>query len=303
MKVATDPPPAEGVTGRDQAGGTRRLRIVHRTLYEYSTPVSESFNEARLQPVTHDGQECHQFLLKILPATQLRHYRDFYFNWVQYFEVNPPHPVLVIEASSVVTTAPRRAELDAVAFPVARLAECQRIEQCYDFLQMSQNVSLDVPVWKLAQDAAGGVADAWEAARTIMGFIHREFAYDAAATTVNTHMIEVLQLRRGVCQDFAHLMAGMCRALKIPARYVSGYLYNGPADQLRGAQASHAWVEVFLPGHGWLGLDPTNNQPPDGRYVKLAVGRDYADAAPIRGSFKGAAEQRLQVDLEITLAE
>lgn len=303
MTVVTDlPRPATG-GGQNQAGPALKLHIVHRTSYEYSTPVSDSFNEARLQPVTHAGQECHQFLLKILPATRLRHYRDFYFNWVQYFEVNDPHTALTLEATSLVTTAPGRPGLDGVTFPAARLGECLRLEHCYDFLQMSQDASLDVPVWRLAQDAAGGRADAWEAARAVMGFIHREFAYDPAATTVQTPTPEVLKLRRGVCQDFAQLMTGMCRALKMPARYVSGYLYNGPADHLRGAQASHAWVEVFLPGHGWLGLDPTNNQAPDGRYVKLAVGRDYADAAPVRGSFSGAAEQRLRVELAITRAE
>jgi transglutaminase-like putative cysteine protease len=276
-----------------------KLQIVHRTHYDYASPVSESFNEVRLQPVTHAGQVCLQFLLKVLPATRLRHYRDFYFNWVQYFEVPEAHAALTVEATSLVDTAPPPAGLADVAFPVARLGECLRIESCHDFLQMSLGVSLDVAVWKLAQDAAGGEADAWQAALAIMRFIHREFAYEAGATTVATHMLEVVAARRGVCQDFAHVMLGMCRTLKLPARYVSGYLYNGPAGQLKGAQASHAWVEVFIPGHGWLALDPTNNQPADDRYVKLAVGRDYADAAPVRGSFKGAAEQRLAVALEI----
>jgi transglutaminase-like putative cysteine protease len=276
-----------------------KLQITHRTHYEYGSPVSESFNEARLQPVTHAGQVCHQFLLKVLPATRLRHYRDFYFNWVQYFEVPEPHAALSVEATSVVDTAPPPAGLAEAVFPMRRLDECLRLESCYDFLQKSLGVSLDVAVWKLAQDAAGGETDAWQAALAVMRFIHRGFTYETGATTVGTHMLEVIATRRGVCQDFAHVMLGMCRTLKIPARYVSGYLYNGPRDELKGAQASHAWVEVFLPGHGWLALDPTNNQPADDRYVKLAVGRDYTDAAPVRGSFKGAAEQRLDVSLEI----
>jgi transglutaminase-like putative cysteine protease len=94
-------------------------------------------------------------------------------------------------------------------------------------------------------------------------------------------------------------MLAMCRALKIPALYVSGYLYNGPRDRLRGAQASHAWCEVFVPGVGWRGLDPTNDQLADERYVKLAVGRDYADVAPVRGSYRGTADQRLEVEVEV----
>jgi transglutaminase-like putative cysteine protease len=107
----------------------------------------------------------------------------------------------------------------------------------------------------------------------------------------------VLAERRGVCQDFAHAMIGMLRAIGIPALYVSGYLYNGPRDQLLGAQASHAWCEIFLPGLGWRGLDPTNNQPADERYIKIAVGRDYADVPPLRGHYKGTLDRKLDVEV------
>ena len=136
-----------------------------------------------------------------------------------------------------------------------------------------------------------------------MDFIHREFAYVPTATNVHTHMREVLRLRRGVCQDFTHVMLGICRSLKIPARYVSGYLYNGPADQLRGAQASHAWVEVYLPDLGWRGLDPTNNGQPDDRYVKVAVGRDYSDVTPIKGTYRGTGERKMKVDVLVSVLE
>jgi transglutaminase-like putative cysteine protease len=113
-------------------------------------------------------------------------------------------------------------------------------------------------------------------------------------------MRDVLRTKRGVCQDFAHVMLGVCRSLKIPCRYVSGYLYNGPADRLRGAQASHAWVEVYLPELGWHGLDPTNNGQPDERYVKVAVGRDYADVAPLKGTYRGTGERKMTVDVLVT---
>lgn len=132
-----------------------------------------------------------------------------------------------------------------------------------------------------------------------MRFIHANFAYVPLSTDVNTHMIEVVRQRRGVCQDFAHVMLGMCRTLKIPARYVSGYLYNGPANQLLGAQASHAWCEVFVPDHGWRALDPTNNQPADERCIKLAVGRDYADVAPIKGHYKGTPRRTMTVEVRV----
>jgi transglutaminase-like putative cysteine protease len=114
---------------------------------------------------------------------------------------------------------------------------------------------------------------------------------------------EVLKTRAGVCQDFAHVMLGLCRALKIPTRYVSGYLYNGPADQLKGAQASHAWVEVYVLGHGWCGLDPTNNRLADGHYVKVATGRDFADVSPLKGTYRGTARRELSVDVLVTRLE
>ena len=117
----------------------------------------------------------------------------------------------------------------------------------------------------------------------------------------STHMRDVMRTKRGVCQDFAHLMIAICRSLGIPTRYVSGYLYNGPQSQLRGAQASHAWCEVHIPGKGWFGLDPTNDTLADERHIKIATGRDYQDAAPVSGHFDGpaGATTALQVALEI----
>ena len=113
-------------------------------------------------------------------------------------------------------------------------------------------------------------------------------------------MNEAIRLRQGVCQDFAHIMIGLCRSLKIPARYVSGYLYNGPIDQLKGAQASHAWVEVFVPRIGWIGLDPTNNQPAGEHHVKAAIGRDYADVSPLRGTYHGGNQRVLTVEVLVS---
>jgi transglutaminase-like putative cysteine protease len=112
---------------------------------------------------------------------------------------------------------------------------------------------------------------------------------------------EVLESKSGVCQDFAHLMIGICRSIGIPARYVSGYLFNGRDGSLRGAQASHAWCEIFVPGRGWYGLDPTNDTVADERHIKIAMGRDYHDAAPVSGHFGGppGATTSLHVDLRI----
>ena len=185
---------------------------------------------------------------------------------------------------------------------MSRLAECGAMEECYDFLQSSQFVDLRPDVWRLAIDATLGVTDVWQAAVQVMRFIDAEFEYQPKVTSVNSGLTEVLAKRSGVCQDFTHVMIGMCRSLKIPARYVSGYLYNGPTDELEGSQASHAWCEVFVPDHGWLALDPTNNQQADERYIRVAVGRDYSDIVPVQGTYRGSAAKAMTVEVNVTLA-
>jgi transglutaminase-like putative cysteine protease len=145
----------------------------------------------------------------------------------------------------------------------------------------------------MALDAIQGEDDIWQCTLRLMNFVNGHIAYQSNSTQVHTHMRDVVTQRRGVCQDFAHVMLGLCRALKIPALYVSGYLATEKAS------ATHAWVEVFVPGTGWLGLDPTHNRTPDETYVKIAVGRDYADVAPIKGTYKGTTERTMNVEVKI----
>lgn len=281
-----------------------KLQVFHRTHYAYAAPVRDSFNEARLQPWSTEAQNRHNFILKVLPSGRLTHYLDFYLNTVHVFEINMPHSELVIEATSVVTTQPRSfvAE-DLRPAPLSTMEDCQRLEFCYDFQQPSTYVDITPEVWKLALDITAGETDAWQASLAIMRFIHREFRYQPATTHAHTTMGEALQLRTGVCQDFTHVMLGLCRALKIPARYVSGYLYNGPADQLKGAQASHAWAEVYIPSQGWIGLDPTNNRHVGEHHIKIAIGRDYGDVQPVKGTYRGTQERKLSVEVLVTRLE
>ncbi len=277
-----------------------KLQVLHRTRYLYEGPVYDSFNEARLQPPDTQGQRRQSFLLKILPATRLTHYLDFYLNCVHVFELAEPHQELLVEATSIVSTAEQThlSETSALA-PLVNMAACARMDRCYDFLQSSHYIALSADI----DDAAGNAppeGDAWQLALAIMHQVYREITYQAAATTVHSTVDDVLRLRRGVCQDLAHVMIAFCRIRQIPARYVSGYIYNGPAGELKGAQATHAWVEIFLPDHGWHGLDPTNDKQVDGRYVKLAVGRDYADVTPIKGSFRGSPGREMHVEVLLT---
>lgn len=276
-----------------------KLHVTHRTRFAYGAPARDSFNEARLRPTSAGRQVCHEFELQVQPEARTSHYVDLYQNWVHLFDVCDPHRALVVTSTSTVETDDAPQAPGDLVPPVStrELAGCARLERCHDFLQSSRYVHLSPQIWRLALDYTAGVADVWSLARTLMQRVHEDFQYQPNATHVNTDTDEVLRWRKGVCQDFAHVMIGLCRSLKMPARYVSGYLYNGPENQLKGAQASHAWVEVYLPGHGWFALDPTNNQVADGTYVKVATGRDYADVSPLRGTYRGTPDRQLTVDV------
>ena len=271
-----------------------KFEINHRTTYTYASPVRESFNEVRLQPFSDTTQQVDQFLLKVLPAARLRHHHDFYSNIVHHFEIVEPHSSLLVESQLRVTTRilPLLA-LDLATWPLSRIGEVAREPRIFDFLQSSHYIELSPELWRVAIDATMGVGDTWQAALAIMQSVHAQIKYESFSTNVKTHASEVLRDRRGVCQDFAHVTIGLCRALKIPALYVSGYLAT------EAASATHAWMEVFIPGQGWRGLDPTHNRQVDDNYVKLAVGRDYADVPPVAGNYKGTTDRKMAVQVSI----
>ena len=268
--------------------------IIHRTSYTYASPVRDSFNEARLQPFSDDWQTVDDFLLKVLPTTRLRHHHDFYSNIVHHFEITEPHSTLMVESNLRVTTRPRpQLAVTETPWPLARIGEASRETRVFDFLQESRFVELSPEVWRLALDTTDGVTDTWQAALALMNFVHGQLKYESNSTNVHTHARDVLKERRGVCQDFAHVMISLCRTLKIPALYVSGYLAT------EAASATHAWVEVLIPGLGWRALDPTHNRQADETYVKIAVGRDYADVPPLTGNYKGTTDRQMQVQVSI----
>jgi len=278
------------------------LRVYHRTRYVYRLPVSESHNEVRLRPATEDAKRLSFFILKVSPPRRLRHFRDDHFNYVQWFEIPEPHHELIIEATSHLHTSTQYVDgVKPLGATFEDIHACDQIDMLRPFIKSSKYVVVDPEIWRLALDIRDERKDVFETAMAIMKFIYKEWTYAPNTTSSSTHMSEVLHQRRGVCQDFAHIMIGLCRALEIPARYVSGYIYNGPKAELRGAQASHAWCEVWLPNRGWFGLDPTNNTLSDERYVKIATGCDYDDAAPIRGSFNGPPGATTQLEVSVAV--
>jgi len=229
-------------------------------------------------------------------------YHDFYLNRVDHFDLHHAHESLEVEASSVVQTHPDPRGEVVGEFPPGLLDDAGLEENYFDFLADSHFVTLDAEVWREAIDVLpGGVTDLWRDALRLAGHLYRSFTYVPSATHAGTRVSEVLRTRRGVCQDYAHVLLGLCRTQGIPARYVSGYFYHD-ARRDGEPEASHAWVEVFLPGYGWKGIDPTHDRLSDLRYVKLAVGRDYADIRPVNGSYRGRGTRQLAVEVEVRLA-
>ncbi len=277
-----------------------KLSVIHRTAFHYASPVSQSINTLHLEPRTFPYQKTLSALIRVIPATRVKRFTDLFQNITHHFELPSPHSKLEIESRIKVHNLPldisnasRRAGLGALNDPSMR-------EQTWQYLQESRWVSRHPEVWRQAVDVTAGLTSIYDQALALMSWVHQEFRYQPGSTNVNTHLEDAFAMRCGVCQDFTHVMLGLCRAVGIPARYASGYLYNGPRDSLVGAQASHAWSEIYLPEAGWIGFDPTNNTLADERYVKISVGRDYEDVAPVRGSYRGTGHCRMEVHVEVT---
>ena len=275
------------------------LRILHRTTFTYEGKAHDSFNETRLRPFNDACQRCLAFKLRTTPGTTPREYADFYGNLVNYFEVSAPHGVLIIESVSTVETTPLAILPRVPRVSAEQLEQSPEREMQSEFLGSSHYVPLEVELWREAMDAlAEGRSDVWGDVRRMGGHIYRRFAYRPNTTGAGTLATDVLKLRMGVCQDFAHVHLGLCRSLGIPARYVSGYFLNS-TRRPREPEASHAWMEAWLPGYGWAPYDPTHDRVPDERYVKVAVGRDYADISPVSGTYRGAPTRSLKVHVTV----
>jgi transglutaminase-like putative cysteine protease len=276
------------------------LHIVHRTTFVYAGNACDSFNEARLRPVDEVTQVCRNFNLRIDPPVPLREYRDLYGNAVHHFDVLGTHERLVVESESEVETVPSASRRPIPIVASVGVPDLPEVEMVSEFLAYSHHVPLAAELWREAQDALDGRrADLWSDVTRIGEYVHRAFKYKPAATKVETSALEALRLRAGVCQDFAHVMLGMCRTIGLPTRYVSGYFLNADRrpDEI---EASHAWIEAYIPGHGWSGYDPTHGRAADDRYVKIAVGRDYADIRPVSGVYRGAPTRELNVAVRVS---
>lgn len=281
-------------------------RIRHLTRFRYSSTVTESLMEVRMHPRTELHQRCLDFQLAVSPKALIHTYRDFVGNSIHHFDIPGAHRQLQIMAESIVEMKPWP---DLPYFlPPGAWADLDHITAQGDYWEMllPSFYVRSSPLLEQLMAEIGAVRrdDPLSLLRELNRRIFEVFDYVPKSTRVDSPIEDALSQRAGVCQDFAHIMIAILRELRIPSRYVSGYLFHREEDHDRSSDgASHAWVEALLPELGWVGFDPTNNLMAGERHIRTAIGRDYADVPPTRGVFKGNARTELSVAVGVSPCE
>ncbi len=282
-----------------------KVLATHVTRYWYSGPVSMCHTEVHLRPRPRPNQTILEFALDVIPTPDsLLSRQDYFGNEVTFFSIAEPHRELVITSrclADLETSAPPSLDLSPAWEQVREEVAERDTPETFEAGQfVFESPSIKVGT-SFAQYAAASFAAGRPLLSAVQDLSHRiytEFHYDKRATTIGTPVDEVLASRRGVCQDFAHVMIACLRSLQLPARYVSGYLRTG-AD-FAGEEASHAWVSVWCPVFGWQDFDPTNDVMPRGEHFTVAWGRDYSDVTPVRGVALGGGEQVISVSVDVS---
>jgi transglutaminase-like putative cysteine protease len=274
------------------------FKIIHITKYHYEKPVTESVNEIRIYPFFSEEQEILQHDLTITNHPDVQVYRDYWGNRVGLFSIIEPNNELVIESKLLIRTTRNSAveakpESDFVHLKTEMTQNLQLIE-----LAKAELISGQDEIQKICDKVYNETRSVAEVVSECCAYVFENYTYSKGITTIETTIDEILEHQSGVCQDFAHLLLQILRTMEIPSRYVSGYICphkNG----MRGEGATHAWVEAWIPGYGWAGVDPTNNIWVTNTHVKLAVGRNFTDCSVVKGTFKGPARQDLYVFVSV----
>ncbi|HTD49198.1 MAG TPA: transglutaminase family protein [Acidimicrobiia bacterium] len=289
-------------------------RVSHRTEYRYESVVTASYGELYVLPRDAPGQDCRSSSVRIEPVPHdYRERTDFFGNRTAYFAVLEPHTRLTVTAESVVDVN-RPA---AMPLPVDQAWEAIRdrlhldpADDAFDargFVLPSPKVAVSPDVVAYAAESFPPGRTLTEALVDLTSRVHHDFTYEPGSTSVRTTLTELLECRKGVCQDFAHLAVGCLRSVGLAGRYVSGYLETVPPAghaRLVGVDVSHAWASVFVPDAGWVDLDPTNNRFVSDRYVTNAFGRDYGDVAPLKGViYTESTHNELEVSVDVVPLE
>jgi transglutaminase-like putative cysteine protease len=287
-----------------------RYKIRHTTEYTYQEPVSTCHNRVCLVPLWLSQQECLSSDIKINPVPdELTYTRDFFGNAICFFSIYKEHEKLEIISESLVNIEPRTtADLAFRSTLLWRDVKEQLVSKgdlYYDAIQHtlpSTHVPMSLPIQNFASDCFPQDATLWSACQALMKKIYGSLEFKPGFTTINTPVESVLKSRKGVCQDFAHLMIACLRNMGLAARYVSGYIETLPPpgkEKLVGSDASHAWVSIYFPEIGWVEFDPTNNLLPSNNHIVVAYGRDYFDVAPLKGIIFSSGQQTIAVKVDV----
>ena len=280
-----------------------QYEVTHSTHFSYEAPVAQCLNELRLTPRVMPTQSVRKSEIIVVPEPAFLHHREDYFgNDVSVFAVFDRHDKLTATARSVVEVEPAAEKAASLtSWESVRDALQEQADDAYleasEFVYRSPYVPIFPEIAKFARKTFDPGAPLLDVVKELNHRIHKEFLYDQKSTSIDSPLQEVLRKKRGVCQDFAHVMIGALRSLRLAARYVSGYVRSGAKFQ--GAQASHAWVSVFIAEIGWLDFDPTNDLMVSDSHVTLAWGRDYGDVTPVKGVTLGGGGQVVTVEVYV----
>jgi len=291
-----------------------KYRVTHHTAYDYNESISLCHNEAHLKPRNAAYQRClsSEFSVEPLPAV-LHHRTDLYGNHVSFFSIQSPHKSLTVKTvSNIELKHPNTSELPTLSLPWEKVQEILQIGteaeviEAREFIMESPFISTSQDLYDYTRLSFTPERPILDATRDLMRRVYTDFSYDPNFTTIVTPLETVLEHRKGVCQDFAHLMIGGIRSMGLAARYVSGYLETLPPpgqEKLQGSDASHAWIAVYVPHKGWIDFDPTNNQLPGNQHITTAWGRDYSDVTPLKGVIFGGGNHVLRVSVDVCRLE
>jgi transglutaminase-like putative cysteine protease len=283
------------------------FQVVHTTGYDYADAAMEAYLEVRLTPPVRPEQEVLRHRIEFHPTAEASDYIDYFGNRTTFYSMTLRHRQLKVTNRVTIRTCPRILPKSGLALTVAEARQILKSGTgIFDYLQPTEAIPLVGESASWAREILRENRPLGEALDELNKTIYREFKYRSGSTDIETPLSQIWKKREGVCQDFAHVMISILRAARIPCRYVCGYIESEPAvsadptrKRLVGSLATHAWVEVLVPGMAWVALDPTNNQWCGEQHVTVAVGRDFLDAAPVRGTFKGSASQKLKVHVSM----
>lgn len=275
------------------------FHIKHITRYTYASTVIDCTNQIMLYPINDALQTVKKHELKITNNPAIEMFTDYFGNQVGMFSIIAPHNSLLIESDCVVSILPVVLPEDTqnVGQQWIELDQLKEIYPYLDFMHHEQFIAVN-QLTEISANFVNKDESPFLAAQKLSGYIFDQFEYKKGVTSIETKIDEILELKAGVCQDFAHLLLVLLHMNGIPARYVSGYICP-KNHELRGEGATHAWVEAFIPSYGWIGLDPTNNCIASDRHVRLAIGRNFSDCTPVKGTYKGSSEHTLEVSVII----